>query len=62
MRIAISGSSGLIGSAHTPQMRERGDEGVHLVPRTVGESPGDCATLSVAGKNIKHAKIKLVIP
>ena len=34
MRIAISGSSGLIGSALTQHLRERGDEVVHLVRRT----------------------------
>ncbi|MGA8045457.1 MAG: TIGR01777 family oxidoreductase [Dermatophilaceae bacterium] len=35
MRIAISGSSGLIGSALTRHLRERGDEVIHLVRRPV---------------------------
>ncbi|KAB7742487.1 TIGR01777 family protein [Nostocoides sp. F2B08] len=38
MRIAISGSSGLIGSALTRHLRERGDDVVHLVRRPVRES------------------------
>jgi uncharacterized protein (TIGR01777 family) len=38
MRVAISGSSGLIGSALTHRLRERGDEVVHLVRRPVRES------------------------
>ena len=38
MRIAISGSSGLIGSALTRHLRERGDEVIHLVRRPVRES------------------------
>jgi uncharacterized protein (TIGR01777 family) len=38
MRVAISGPSGLIGSALTHRLRERGDEVVHLVRRPVRES------------------------
>lgn len=38
MRIAISGSSGLIGSALTRHLGERGDEAIHLVRRPARES------------------------
>lgn len=47
MRIAITGSSGLIGSALTQHLRERGDDVVHLVrrpPRADHEREWDPAT------------------